>query len=131
VRIEGYLFALIAVFMIPVTVIYWYFSEDPTGTTALVLTFGLCFLIGFYLLFTARHIEPRPEDQLEAEIADGAGDLGFFSPHSWWPLAVAASCALGFLGVVFGWWLAFVAVPFIAYAVMGFVFEYYRGHHEH
>lgn len=130
-KVGGYLFALIAVFMIPVTAVYWYFSEDPTGTTALVLTFGLCFLIAFYLLYTVRRIEPGPEDNLDAEIEDGAGDLGFFSPHSWWPLAVAASAALAALGIVFGWWLAFVAIPFVAYAVMGFVFEYYRGHHEH
>ncbi len=130
-KVGGYLFALIAVFMIPVTAVYWYFSEDPTGTTALVLTFGLCFLIAFYLLYTVRRIEPGPEDNLDAEIEDGAGDLGFFSPHSWWPLAVAASAALSALGIVFGWWLAFVAIPFVAYAVMGFVFEYYRGHHEH
>lgn len=130
-KVGGYLFALIAVFMIPVTAVYWYFSEDPTGTTALVLTFGLCFLIAFYLLYTVRRIEPGPEDNLDAEIEDGAGDLGFFSPHSWWPLAVAASAALSALGIVFGWWLAFMAIPFVAYAVMGFVFEYYRGHHEH
>jgi cytochrome c oxidase subunit IV len=131
VKVEGYLFAAIAVFFIPVTAVYWYYSDDPTGTTALVLTFALCFLISFYLLFTARRIEPRPEDNPAAEIADGAGDLGFFAPHSWWPLALAGSAALGTLGLVFGWWLLFASVPLVAYAVMGFVFEYYRGHYEH
>ena len=130
-KVEGWLFALIAVFLIPVTAVYWYGSEDPTGTTALVLTFGLCFLIAFYLLYTARRIQPRPEDDPEANIEDAAGDLGFFSPYSWWPLAVAASCAVMFLGIVFGWWLFVLALPFVAIAVMGFVFEYYRGEHEH
>ncbi len=130
-KVEGYLFALLAVFFIPVTAVYWYYSEDPTGTTALVVTFGLCFLIAFYLLFTARRIGPRPEDNVRADIADGAGDLGFFSPYSWWPLAVAGGAAIAFLGIAFGWWLLFVSIPLVAYAVMGFVFEYYRGHHEH
>ena len=130
-KVEGWLFGAIAVFLIPVTVIYWYWSNDPTGTTALVLTFGLCFLIGYYLLFTARRIEPRPEDKPDATIEEAAGDLGFFSPYSWWPLAVAAACAVMFLGIVFGWWLFILAVPFVALAVIGFVFEYYRGEHEH
>jgi len=131
VKIEGWLFTIIAVFLIPVTAVYWYASEDPTGTTALILTFGLCFLIAFYLLYTARRIAPRPEDDPHANIEDAAGDLGFFSPYSWWPLGVAAACALMFLGIVFGWWLFILALPFVAVSVMGFVFEYYRGEHEH
>jgi len=131
VKVEGWLFTVIAVFLIPVTVVYWYASEDPTGTTALILTFGLCFLIAFYLLYTARRITPRPEDDPAANIEDAAGDLGFFSPYSWWPLAVAAACAVMFLGIVFGWWLFILALPFVALTVMGFVFEYYRGEHEH
>lgn len=130
-KIEGWLFTIIAVFLIPVTAVYWYASEDPTGTTALILTFGLCFLIAFYLLYTARRIAPRPEDDPHANIEDAAGDLGFFSPYSWWPLGVAAACALMFLGIVFGWWLFILALPFVAVSVMGFVFEYYRGEHEH
>ena len=130
-KIEGWLFTIIAVFLIPVTAVYWYASEDPTGTTALILTFGLCFLIAFYLLYTARRIAPRPEDDPHANIEDAAGDLGFFSPYSWWPLGVAAACALMFLGIVFGWWLFVLALPFVAVSVMGFVFEYYRGEHEH
>ncbi|MGH8939083.1 MAG: cytochrome c oxidase subunit 4, partial [Actinomycetes bacterium] len=130
-KIEGWLFTVIAVFLIPVTAVYWYASEDPTGTTALTLTFGLCFLIAFYLLYTARRIAPRPEDDPTANIEEAAGDLGFFSPYSWWPLAVAAACAAMFLGIVFAWWLFILALPFVAVTVMGFVFEYYRGEHEH
>ncbi|MGH8836598.1 MAG: cytochrome c oxidase subunit 4 [Actinomycetes bacterium] len=130
-KIEGWLFTVIAVFLIPVTAVYWYASEDPTGTTALTLTFGLCFLIAFYLLYTARRIAPRPEDDPAANIEEAAGDLGFFSPYSWWPLAVAAACAVMFLGIVFAWWLFILALPFVAVTVMGFVFEYYRGEHEH
>jgi len=33
VKIEGFLFAFIAVFLAPVTVVYWFTSHDPTGTT--------------------------------------------------------------------------------------------------
>jgi hypothetical protein len=127
---EGKLFAGVAVFLAPDTIVYWYWSKEPAGTTALALATGLAALIGFYLLFTARRIDARPEDNETAEIADGAGEIGFFSPHSWWPLAVAGAAALAVLGVVFGWWLVYLAVPLVVLAVMGFVFEYYRGENQ-
>ena len=59
-KTEGYLFVILAVFFAIVTPIYWYMSGDPTGTTALTLSFGLAFLVAFYLLFTARRMAPRP-----------------------------------------------------------------------
>jgi len=131
VKVEGNMFAGIGIFLVPVIPIYWHYSQDWTGTTALVLTLGLCTLIGFYLLFTAKRIDQRPEDNPSALIEDGAGELGFFSPHSWWPLVLAGAGALAFLGIIFGLWLFALAVPFFAFAVFGFVFEYYRGEHAH
>ena len=67
-RMEGVIFTILTVFFIIVTPIYWYLSHDPTGTTALVLTFGLSALVSFYLLYTSRKVYPRPEDRLEGEI---------------------------------------------------------------
>lgn len=130
-KIEGNIFASFGIFLVPCTVVYWHYSQDPTGTAALIMTIGLCALIGFYLLFTARRIDARPEDDSHAEIADAAGELGFYSPYSWWPLAVAATGSLIFLGGVFGWWLIFLGVPLFTVSVWGLVFEYYRGDHAH
>ena len=65
----GVFFALIAP-------IYWVISEDPTGTTALVMTFLLCALLGFYLYVVAKQIPDRPEDRSDGEIAEGAGEQG-------------------------------------------------------
>ncbi|MFZ5850370.1 MAG: cytochrome c oxidase subunit 4 [Actinomycetota bacterium] len=127
-KVEGYLFAAGAVFFAVVTPIYWYFSRDPTGTTALALTFGLAALISFYLVFAGRRLAaPRPEDRLDAEVEEGAGELGFYSPHSWWPVATAASAAVVTLGLVFAVWLVIVGAFLLAATVMGWVFEYYRG----
>jgi Cytochrome c oxidase subunit IV len=131
VRLEGIIFAILVVFFIIVTPIYWYLSEDPTGTTALVLTFGLSALIAFYLLYTSRRVYPRPEDRLDGEIEEMAGEYGFFSPHSWWPLACAGSGAVVMLGLVFAWWLFIIGVALGAMAVVGLVFEYYRGEFAH
>ncbi len=130
-KTEARLFVVLSVFFLIVTPAYWFASDDPTGTTALTLTFGLCFLIGFYLVFTSQRMEPRPEDREDAEIEDGAGEYGFFSPHSWWPLACSSAAALIFLGLVVGWWLAIIGGGFGVIAVIGMVFEYYRGEHAH
>lgn len=130
-KVEGNLFAGIGVFLVPVIPVYWHYSQDWTGTTALVLTWGLCFLVGFYFIFTAKRIDLRPEDDPHARIEDSAGELGFFAPHSWWPLLLAGTGAMVFLSLVFGLWLLVLAVPFFAYTVFGFVMEYYRGEHAH
>jgi Cytochrome c oxidase subunit IV len=124
-KVEGYLFAFIAVFLAPIDVIYWFTSHDPTGTTALALGASLGTLVGSYLLVTARRMEPRPEDLENAEISDGAGEIGFFSPYSWAPLWCAMSAATIFIGIVFGWWLVFLGTAFAIPAVGSMVFEYY------
>ena len=130
-KVEGYLFLGCAVFFAVVDVIYWYFSHDPTGTTALAFSVGLAFLAGFYILFTGRRLPRRPEDNPQGEIAEGTGELGFFSPHSWWPLFVGMSAALAAVGVAIGWWLFLIGMLFVMLSAIGFVFEYYRGVYSH
>lgn len=126
-KVEGWLFAAGFFFFAIAAVVYGLLAAEPVGTVALAFTAGLAFLIGYYVLFTARHIDPRPEDSKTAEVLDGAGELGFYSPHSWWPLAVAFFAATTFLGIVVGWWLFIIGVIGGGLAVVGFVFEYYRG----
>lgn len=124
-KVEGYLFAFIAVFLGGVDIIYWFSSHDPTGTTALALGSGLGLLVGSYLLLTGRRMEPRPEDLDDADISDGAGELGFFSPYSWAPLWCGLAAATCFAGLVFGWWLFIIGVAFAIPAVGSMLFEYY------
>lgn len=126
-KIEGYLFSFLAVFFLPVTVVYWLLSKDPTGTTALAMSVGLAVMIGYYLLFTARRMEPRPEDRPDAEISEGSGEVGFFAPHSWWPIALAGSFSTVMLGLVFGPFLAVIGFGLLAVATAGFLFEFYVG----
>ncbi len=126
-KFEGGLFIGCAIFFGVVDIIYWYFSKDPTGTAALALSVGLAFLTGFYLLFTGRRLPERPEDNPQGEIEQGTGELGFFSPHSWWPLYVGLAAALAAFGVAIGWWLFLIGLLAIFLTVIGFVFEYYRG----
>jgi hypothetical protein len=130
-KVEGYLFVGCAVFFGVLDIIYWHFSKDPTGTTALFFSVCLAFLTGFYLLFTGRRLPPRAEDVPDAEISEGTGELGFFSPHSWWPLITGLSAAVAALGVAVGWWLFLIGMLFVLLSAIGFVFEYYRGQYAH
>ncbi|HXT93947.1 MAG TPA: cytochrome c oxidase subunit 4 [Trebonia sp.] len=130
-RVEGWLFIGCGVFFIGADVVYWYTSQDPTGTTALALAVGLAILTGFYVLFTGRRLPPRPEDNPEGEIVEGTGEVGFFSPHSWWPLFLGLASAVAALGFAIGWWLVLIGLLFVVFASIGFVFEYYRGHFSH
>ncbi|MEU6853463.1 cytochrome c oxidase subunit 4 [Actinacidiphila alni] len=126
-RVQGKMFLGLAVFILASAVVYGLWSKEPAGTTALFLAFALSTMIGFYLAFTARRADTGAQDREDAEVADDAGELGFFSPHSWQPLALAAGGALAFLGIIFGWWLLFVSLPVILIGVYGWVFEYYHG----
>jgi cytochrome c oxidase subunit IV len=130
-RVEGWLFLGCAIFFGVADIFYWYLSHDPTGGTALALAVGLAFLTGFYILFTGRRLPKRPEDDTEGEIEQGTGELGFFSPHSWWPLFVGLAGALAAIGVAIGWWLFLIGALALVLSVIGFVFEYYRGHFAH
>ena len=126
-KIEGRLFALTAVFFLGIAIIYWILSRDPIGTTALAMSAGLAFLVGFYVLYTSKRVYPRPEDRLDGEIDEADPEYGFFSPHSWWPLACAGSAAIAFLGIAFGSWIIALGFGMAMIAVCGFVFEYYVG----
>ena len=130
-KVEGYLFLGCAAFFAGTDIVYWYFSKDPTGTTALALAVGLAFLSGFYILFTGRRLPRRPEDDAQAQISEGTGELGFFSPHSWWPLFVSLAAATAAIGVAVGWWLFLIGLLFVFLAMIGFVYEYYRGAYAH
>ena len=58
--------------------------------------------------------------------------LGFFSPHSWWPISVAAGAALFAGGFATGnlWFAIFSALVIIGTAA-GMVFEYHVGPEKH
>ena len=125
-RNYGRLLSSVATFFVVTSALYWIFAREPAGTTALLVTAGLTGMIGYYALFVGRRIERQPEDDPHADVADGAGDVGFFSPGSWWPLPLALSVAVSALGFVFGFWLLALGAGALAISLYGFVLEYTR-----
>lgn len=128
-KVEYKLFVLICAFFTVVGVIYGVVTDwsEPVGPFGLLLCAGLSALIGFYLWWTGRKLDPRPEDDPLAPISAAEGEYGFFSPHSWWPLALGASSAVVFLGLAVGWWLFIIGMCLATLATIGWTFEYFRG----
>jgi len=119
------LFTGLAFFYAVVSVIYWFVGGEAVGITAIGLSGGLAAIIGFYLWFTNKRLgNVLPEDNVTGEISDAAGELGFYSPHSWWPLPVAFCMVLAGVGLLIGWWLTLIAAGGLLVSVLGFVLEY-------
>ena len=124
-KVSWQLFTGLALFYVLMTIIYWQVGGESVGIGGMALASGLAGMVGFYVWFTQRRIgHTLPEDNLQGEIADGAGDLGFYSPHSWWPLPVGLSaCALS-LSLIIGWWLSLISVGALVISIIGMVTEY-------
>ena len=119
------LFGGLSVFYVIITVIYWQVGGEEVGIAGMLLSACLAGMVGFYVWFTQKRIGVTlPEDNLTAEIADGAGELGFYSPHSWWPLPVALSACVFALGLIIGWWLSLIGLGALVISIIGMVTEY-------
>lgn len=131
-KIEGWLFGAGAIFYLLVTVIYGLLSKDWTiGVPLLLFTGFLALIVGYYILFTSKRVYPRPEDRQDGEIDEADPEYGFYSPHSWWPLAVGFSAFMVGLGFIFATWLMAFGIIVLVIAVAGWLFEYYVGVHAH
>ncbi|MFT4230335.1 MAG: cytochrome c oxidase subunit 4 [Microbacterium sp.] len=99
------------------------------GTVALFFTTFMAALIAFYL--GRVHKAQRgdlPEDVLTADIDDGDPEQGHFSPWSWWPIVLAFSAALGMIALAVGSWMLPIGLGVFVVAIVGWVYEYYRGY---
>jgi hypothetical protein len=131
-KVESRIFEIIMVFFFIVAIVYAVVAREPVGIAGLFLTGGLALIIGGYFRFVSRRLEERPEDNPEAEVSDGAGDVGFFSPGSYWPVGVAASAALVGIALAFFYvWLLIIAGVLLVLAAAGLVFEYHIRPAEH
>ncbi len=124
-KVSWQLFIGVGIFYVLITIIYWQVGGEPVGIGGMGLAACFAIMIGFYLWFTQKRIGVvLTEDRDDAQIADGAGELGFYSPYSWWPLPVGASMVAMGLGLIIGWWLTLIAVGTLMISIIGMVTEY-------
>ncbi|GAA2916364.1 putative integral membrane protein [Microbacterium keratanolyticum] len=132
---------LLAIFFLIVTAVYvgWNlatYTDLPfvnavewVGTIALLFSALMSAMIGFYLSRTHKAQGGElPEDILTADIDDGDPELGEFSPWSWWPIVLAGSAAVFVVGLAVGHFLLPMGLALFVVAIVGWVYEYYRGH---
>ena len=137
-KVEAKLFEFLTAFFFLAGIVYTIctaFSSrgvEWAGVTGMFFSGGLTLIAGTYFRFVARRVEIRPEDYEDAEVEDGAGELGFFSPGSWWPIAIAAGAAMFAIGFATGnFWFAIFSALVIMGAAAGLVFEYHVGPEKH
>ncbi|GAA2667042.1 cytochrome c oxidase subunit 4 [Actinoplanes palleronii] len=133
-RTEYKIFAGVALFLFGAAAVYGFYTHGQqhqvewVGTVALVISGLLCSMCGGFFWFVARRIDLRPEDREDGEIAEGAGELGFFSPGSYFPFGIALAAAVAGLGLVFWmWWLIALGLIAVIFTSCGMLFEYYSG----
>jgi hypothetical protein len=131
-KVNWRLFAFLSIFYVIMTVIYYYVGGEAVGITGMLLSACLAGMVAFYVWFTQKRIGIAiPSDNDDAEIADDAGELGFYSPHSWWPLPVAVSAVAMSLGLIIGWWLTLIALGALIISIIGMVTEYEKPISQH
>jgi len=153
-KANAVIFQVIAAFFILADVAYvvWSLLDTTHGTVAAgnsmdnagigriewvgTLAIALCAVLSLFIAFYISRAQAAvggilPEDRLDANIDDGDAEQGFFAPWSWWPVMLAASAALVFLGVAIGFWIAFIGGAVVLISLVGWQYEFYRGYHAH
>ena len=133
-KTEWKVFLTVAGFMLLVDILYagWTAGDggrvEWIGTLALGMSSMLCAMCGGFFWFVSRRIDLRPEDRPDAEISDGAGEVGFFSPGSYWPFGLAFAATMAAVGLAYEmWWLLAVGLIAVILTACGLLFEYYTG----
>jgi hypothetical protein len=134
VKTEYKIFLGVAAFLFGTAIVYGVWTNGATGgvewigTIALILSGLLCSMCGGFFWFVARRIDLRPEDRPDGEISEGAGEIGFFSPGSYWPFGLALAAAIAAFGLaLWMWWLVALGLVLVVFGSCGLLFEYYSG----
>jgi hypothetical protein len=127
VRVNGLFLAGVGIFFGIIGIIYWFTSYEEGGFAMLIGSALLGLLPGSYYLWWSIHMKPQPDDDPEAEVAQGAGTVESFPGSSIWPFLLGMGAMFCVLTFVFGLWLAPLAAALILSAAIGVTVESRRG----
>ena len=121
---QARMFAALAGFSVVAAIVYGIMSEEPAGTTLLLLTGGLTGLCGAYLSWRRPEAPTGPGPDVPA--SHGAGSHGEDDVEPWfphaspWPFAVAVSVVLLGNAALLGLWLMLPAAVLLGASIAGF-----------
>lgn len=129
------LYLWLAVFFLIFSVVYpvWNFIAGAkfewVGSLAIPLTMVMFLLLGGFLSLNLRRQAGGvlPEDNNLADIDDGATEMGFYLPWSWWPFFAGAAGGVAMLAMSVGVWLALFSLGLVLITFIGWFYEPVRG----
>jgi len=117
----------IGVFFGIIGLVYWFFSYEDGGFLMLIGSTLLGIFPGSYYLWWSFHSKLQADDDPDADVAEGAGDVGAFPPSSIWPFILGMGALFTTLTFVFGLWMAPIAASLLVSGAIGGTVESRRG----
>ena len=117
----------IGVFFGAIGLIYWFFSYEDGGFLMLIGTALLGTFPGSYYLWWSHHMKLQADDDPDADVAEGAGDVGSFPASSIWPFILGMGALFACLTFVLGLWFAPIAATLLISGAIGGTVESRHG----
>ena len=112
-KVETWLWSALTLFYIVIGLIYTAISDDPVGSSILLIASGFGGLIAGWTWDWGRRHGDRPEDRLDGAVSDAVGPVGVFPTASLRPFALAVGTAALCVGIPLGSWMSMVGLAII------------------
>ncbi len=112
-KIETWLWTGVAVFYLVLGAVYTAVSDDPVGSSILLIASGFGGLMAGWTWDWSRRHGPRPEDLPDATTADALGSVGVYPTSSLRPFALAVGATALMAGIPLGSWMSMGGIGII------------------
>ena len=112
-RIETLLWTGVTVFYLVIGAVYTAISDDPVGSSILLIASGFGGLMAGWTWDWGRRHGPRPEDLPDATTADALGPVGVYPTASLRPFALAIGVTALAAGISLGSWMSMGGIAII------------------
>ncbi len=112
-RVETWLWTGVMVFYLVIGALYTAISDDPVGSSILLIASGFGGLMAGWTWEWGRRHGPRPEDLPDATTADALGPVGVYPTASLRPFALAIGVPALAAGISLGSWMSMGGIAII------------------